>query len=74
MVLDTNVALSGLLRDGPPFRLLTAAEAGHADVFSSVALLTELRNGLSGRGHCLLVLSHFSDHCCPGTDIRDDLK
>jgi putative PIN family toxin of toxin-antitoxin system len=47
LVLDTNTALSGLLWDGPPCRLIEAGEAGKVALFSSVALLTELRNVLS---------------------------
>lgn len=47
LVLDTNTALSGLLWDGPPCRLIEAAEGEVAALFSSVALLTELRTVLS---------------------------
>ena len=47
LVLDTNTALSGLLWDGPPARLIEAAEAGKIDLVTSVALLTELRDVLS---------------------------
>lgn len=47
LVLDTNTALSGLLWNGPPSRLIEAGEAGKVDLFSSVGLLTELRNVLS---------------------------
>jgi putative PIN family toxin of toxin-antitoxin system len=47
LVLDTNTALSGLLWDGPPCRLVEAGEAGKVELCSSVALLTELRNVLS---------------------------
>src|ERR1700689_2937572 len=47
LILDTNTALSGLLWDGPPARLIEAAEAGKIDLITSVVLLTELRNVLS---------------------------
>jgi putative PIN family toxin of toxin-antitoxin system len=47
LILDTNTALSGLLWDGPPARLIEAAETGKLDLITSVALLTELRNVLS---------------------------
>lgn len=44
LVLDTNTAVSGLLWDGPPCRLIEAAEAGIIHIISSVELLTEFRN------------------------------
>ncbi len=47
LVLDTKTAISGLLWDGKPCRLIEAGEAGEVELFSSVALLTELRNVLS---------------------------
>jgi putative PIN family toxin of toxin-antitoxin system len=47
LVLDTNTALSGLLWDGAPGRLIQAAETGTIEIVSSVALLTELRDILS---------------------------
>ena len=47
LILDTNTALSGLIWDGSPARLIEAAEAGKIDLVTSVALLTELRNVLS---------------------------
>lgn len=47
LVLDTNTAVSGLLWDGAPSRLIQAAETGKVDIVSSVALLTELRGVLS---------------------------
>ena len=47
LVLDTNTALSGLLWDAPPCRLVEASEAGKVERYSSVALPTELRNVLS---------------------------
>jgi uncharacterized protein len=46
LVLDTNTALSGLLWDGPPGRLIHAAGGGEIEIVSSVALLTELRDVL----------------------------
>lgn len=42
LVLDTNVVVAGLLWNGPPRRLLEAAIAGEAELFSSAALLDEL--------------------------------
>jgi putative PIN family toxin of toxin-antitoxin system len=47
LVLDTNTALSGLLWDGAPCRLIEAAENGSVTLFSSVALQTELPNVLA---------------------------
>lgn len=47
LVLDTNAALSGLLWGGTPGRLIDAAEAGHIELASSVALLAELHGVLS---------------------------
>jgi uncharacterized protein len=47
LVLDTNTALSGLLWDGAPGRLIQAAETRTIEIVSSVALLTELRDILS---------------------------
>jgi uncharacterized protein (DUF4415 family) len=49
-VLDTNVVLSGLLWTGSPMRLLAAAQAGEAELFTSRALLAELHRCLA-RGH-----------------------
>jgi putative PIN family toxin of toxin-antitoxin system len=42
LVLDTNVVLSGLLWTGSPMRILAAAQAGEAELFTSRALLAEL--------------------------------
>ncbi|TAK82877.1 MAG: putative toxin-antitoxin system toxin component, PIN family [Betaproteobacteria bacterium] len=43
LVLDTNVVASGLLWDsGPPARLLDAAGTRRVELFTSVALLSEL--------------------------------
>jgi putative PIN family toxin of toxin-antitoxin system len=42
LVLDTNVVVAGLLWNGPPRRLLEAAIAGEAELFSSAVLLDEL--------------------------------
>ena len=47
LVIDTNTALSGLLWDGTPGRLINAAEAGHVSLISSTALLAELQGVLS---------------------------
>ena len=46
-VLDTNVVLSGLLWTGSPMRLLAAAQAGEAELFTSRALLAELHRCLA---------------------------
>lgn len=46
LVLDTNVVVAGLLWNGPPRRLLEAAIAGAAELFSSAALLDELAHTL----------------------------
>lgn len=42
LVLDTNTAVSGLLWDGTPRRLIAAARAAEVMLFSSVPLLEEL--------------------------------
>lgn len=42
MVVDTNIAVSGLLWRGKPFRLLEFARAGICEVYTSPALLVEL--------------------------------
>jgi putative PIN family toxin of toxin-antitoxin system len=42
LVLDTNVVLSGLLWTGSPMRIIAAAQAGEAELFTSRALLGEL--------------------------------
>lgn len=48
LVLDTNVVASGLLWDGgPPARLLDAASAHGVELFTSTALLAELRRILA---------------------------
>ena len=47
LVLDTNVALSGLLWGGTPGRLIDAAEAGRVELVSSTALLAELQGVLA---------------------------
>jgi uncharacterized protein len=50
VVLDTNIVVSALLWGGVPFRLLQAAVAGDILLFTSAALLDELRDVL-GREH-----------------------
>ena len=45
-VLDTNVAIAGLLWAGPPHRLLELAIEGRVALFSSPALLDELEHTL----------------------------
>jgi len=47
VVLDTNVAISGLLWGGPPQQLIDAAISGAIDVFTSAILLAELREALA---------------------------
>lgn len=47
LVLDTNTALSGLLWDGTPARLIDAAADGRATLAASAALLAELHGVLS---------------------------
>jgi putative PIN family toxin of toxin-antitoxin system len=46
LVLDTNVVVAGLLWNGPPRRLLEAAIAGDAELYSSAVLLDELAHTL----------------------------
>jgi uncharacterized protein len=50
VVLDTNIVVSALLWGGVPYRLLQAAAAGDILLFTSAALLEELRDVL-GREH-----------------------
>lgn len=47
VVLDANVAISGLLWGGPPHRLIDAAIEGTIEIFTSSVLLTELREALA---------------------------
>ena len=47
VVLDTNVALSGLLWGGPPRQLIDAAIHGSIELFTSAILLAELREALA---------------------------
>jgi putative PIN family toxin of toxin-antitoxin system len=48
LVLDTNTALSGLLwPGGNPGQLVDAAQAGQVELFTSVALLSELQSVLA---------------------------
>lgn len=42
LVLDTNIVVSGLLSDGTPARLLDAAQADQAELFTTRQLLAEL--------------------------------
>ena len=50
LVLDTNVAVAGLLWSGPPRRLIELAFEGEAvELFSTPALLDELRRTLGYR-------------------------
>lgn len=43
IVIDTNTAVSGLLWEGTPARLLDLANENEIDIFTSAALLKELR-------------------------------
>lgn len=47
LVLDTNIALSGLLWGGEPGRPIDAAVQGRVELASSTALLAELQSVLS---------------------------
>jgi putative PIN family toxin of toxin-antitoxin system len=47
LVLDTNIALSGLLWGGVPGQLIDAAERQRVELASSTALLAELQGVLS---------------------------
>lgn len=47
IVVDTNTALSGLLWQGPPRRLINAARAGQVALITSPALLAELAEVLA---------------------------
>jgi len=49
-VLDTNVVVSAVIWGGLPFRLLQAATEGDIELYTSPALLAELRAVL-GREH-----------------------
>lgn len=42
VVADTNTVVSGLLWQGPPRKILDAARKGQFELYTSVALLTEL--------------------------------
>lgn len=50
LVLDTNVVVSALLWGGVPYKLLQAAVAGEAELYTSAVLLDELR-GILVRPH-----------------------
>ena len=50
LVLDTNVVVSAVIWGGNPLELLQAATAGEIELFTSPALLVELRKVL-GREH-----------------------
>lgn len=47
LVLDTNTVISGLLWQGTPGRLIDAAQTKSITLYTSVALLTELRGVLA---------------------------
>lgn len=46
LVIDTNVLISGSLWQGPSARLISAALAGHAQIYLSITLLMEFREAL----------------------------
>jgi putative PIN family toxin of toxin-antitoxin system len=46
-VLDTNVVVSALIWGGTPFKLLQAATDGYLTLYTSPALLAELREVLT---------------------------
>ena len=46
LVVDTNTLVSGSLWQGPPARLVSAALAGHVQMFLSLPLLLELQETL----------------------------
>jgi putative PIN family toxin of toxin-antitoxin system len=50
VVLDTNVVVSALIWGGTPYKLLQAATNGDIELFTSPALMTELR-GVLAREH-----------------------
>ena len=45
-VIDTNVVISGMLWSGRPRTLLQAIESGHGEIFTTEALVDELRDVL----------------------------
>lgn len=64
LVLDTNIAISGLLWGGAPGRLIDAAVAGRVLLASSTALLAEL--------HGVLLRTKFADRIARrGVDAGD---
>ena len=46
LVLDTNIVVSALVWGGTPYKLLQAATEGDIELFTSPALLAELRGWL----------------------------
>jgi uncharacterized protein len=50
LVLDTNIALSGLLWGGPPGKLIDAELGGRIRLVSSIPLISELQ-GVLERGN-----------------------
>jgi putative PIN family toxin of toxin-antitoxin system len=59
LVIDTNVVVSALLWGGLPYQLLQAAAAGEVELYSSPALLTELKEVLK-RPHLATRVQHQS--------------
>lgn len=50
LLLDTNVVVSAVIWGGTPLKLLQAAVEGDVELYTSPALLAELR-GVFGREH-----------------------
>lgn len=46
LVLDTNIVLSGLIWQGPPFELMRLASEGRVELFTSTLMLYELQDVL----------------------------
>jgi putative PIN family toxin of toxin-antitoxin system len=59
LVLDTNVVVAGLLWDGPPRKILERAiDDGTLELYSSPALIDELRNTLGYRKFARRIADH----------------
>jgi putative PIN family toxin of toxin-antitoxin system len=56
LVLDTNVIVSALIWGGEPYKLIRAAAEGDIELYTSPALLAELRDVI-GREHLVLRLA-----------------
>lgn len=67
LVLDTNVAVSGLLWHGNPGRLIDAAQAGSLTLYTSAPLLAELHGVLAREKFT----KHFQDRELTATQILE---